>query len=162
MEQSRSLSKPPATFKLPTTPITMYEVLLLPTLFVYLPDQLGIFLDFHVLRITGTRSTTPYPDQCTIMSSTSRCRCHQVSVRICATDVVRPYLQIDIDVLGRNNTLVKHSLVPVEAKYSWANSTRSTMKLERSKVENENEGKMNWPDRTMGLSILLQSPSSMT
>ncbi|KAF7315690.1 Amine oxidase [Mycena indigotica] len=53
--------------------------------------------------------------------------------------------KVDMDILGTKNTFVKHKVVPVQVKYPWSNHTRSTMKVERVRVENENEGKLNWP-----------------
>jgi primary-amine oxidase len=48
----------------------------------------------------------------------------------------------DLDIAGVNNTLVKHSFVPADIKYKWSNQTKSTMKLERREVTNEDDGKM--------------------
>jgi primary-amine oxidase len=48
----------------------------------------------------------------------------------------------DLDIAGVNNTLVKHEFVPVEVDYKWSNVTRSTMKLARSEVTNEDDAKM--------------------
>lgn len=48
----------------------------------------------------------------------------------------------DLDINGTANTLVKHEFVPVDVKYKWSNVTRSTMKLERSEIVNEDQGKM--------------------
>jgi primary-amine oxidase len=48
----------------------------------------------------------------------------------------------DLDINGTANTLVKHEFVPVDVQYKWSNVTRSTMKLERSEIVNEDQGKM--------------------
>lgn len=49
----------------------------------------------------------------------------------------------DIDIVGTANTLAKHAVVPVSVEYPWSNGTvRNTMKLERSYVESEDEGKL--------------------
>ncbi|KAJ7906597.1 copper amine oxidase, partial [Mycena leptocephala] len=53
--------------------------------------------------------------------------------------------KVDMDVLGTKNTFVKHKIVPVEVKYPWANKTRSTMHLERVRVQNEDDAKLSWP-----------------
>lgn len=45
--------------------------------------------------------------------------------------------QVDIDVLGTANSFVEHKIIPVNVKYPWANQTRSTMQLERARIENE-------------------------
>ena len=48
----------------------------------------------------------------------------------------------DIDIAGTNNTMAKHTFVPVTEKYPWSNSTRNTMKLTRHDVETEADSKM--------------------
>lgn len=48
----------------------------------------------------------------------------------------------DIDIAGTNNTMVKHSFEPAEVKYPWSNITRSTMKLGKSEITSEDQGKM--------------------
>ncbi|KAJ7058557.1 copper amine oxidase [Mycena amicta] len=53
--------------------------------------------------------------------------------------------KVDMDILGTKNTFVKHKVVPVRVKYPWSNHTRSTMKVERVRVENEDNGKLDWP-----------------
>ncbi|KAJ7078447.1 copper amine oxidase [Mycena belliarum] len=53
--------------------------------------------------------------------------------------------KVDMDILGTENTFVKHKIVPAEIKYPWANKTRSTMRLERARVENEDDAKLSWP-----------------
>lgn len=40
-----------------------------------------------------------------------------------------------MDILGTDNTFVKHRIVPAQVKYPWANKTRSTMRLVRERVE---------------------------
>ncbi|KAJ7320783.1 putative copper amine oxidase [Mycena albidolilacea] len=52
--------------------------------------------------------------------------------------------KVDMDVLGTENTFVKHKIAPVEVKYPWANKTRSTMHLERVRIENEDDAKLSW------------------
>ncbi|KAK6992126.1 amine oxidase [Favolaschia claudopus] len=53
--------------------------------------------------------------------------------------------KVDMDVLGTENTFVKHKIAPAVVKYPWANNTRSTMRLERERIENENDAKLSWP-----------------
>ncbi|KAF7334469.1 Amine oxidase [Mycena venus] len=53
--------------------------------------------------------------------------------------------KVDIDVLGTENTFVKHKIAPVTVKYPWSNHTRSTMRLERERVESEDDAKLSWP-----------------
>lgn len=49
----------------------------------------------------------------------------------------------DLDILGIGNSFAKHTIVPAEVEYPWSNGTkRSTMKLERSWVDNEDDGKL--------------------
>lgn len=50
--------------------------------------------------------------------------------------------KVDLDINGTANTLVKHEFVPAEVKYKWSNVTKHTMKLDRSEVTNEDQGKM--------------------
>ncbi|GAA5905162.1 hypothetical protein JCM6882_000397 [Rhodosporidiobolus microsporus] len=50
----------------------------------------------------------------------------------------------DMDILGTANTVGFHSLVPAEEKYVWSNSTRKTMKMVRSELQNEDEASLNW------------------
>ena len=55
------------------------------------------------------------------------------------------------DLLGDKTTLEMHKIVPREVKYSWSNSTRSTMALQRSHLMSENESKMNFNHDTLYL-----------
>jgi primary-amine oxidase len=48
----------------------------------------------------------------------------------------------DIDILGTNNTMVKHIFEPIETTYPWSNVTKSTMHLARKEIKSEDEGKM--------------------
>ena len=50
--------------------------------------------------------------------------------------------KVDLDIAGVNNTMVKHTLIPVDVNYKWSNITKSTMRLSRSEVSNENESRM--------------------
>ncbi|KAG0134675.1 copper amine oxidase [Tuber indicum] len=50
----------------------------------------------------------------------------------------------DIDILGTKNTFEKVGIVPATTDYIWSTSPRNTMRLERSSVKNEDEGKINW------------------
>ncbi|KAJ7641294.1 copper amine oxidase [Roridomyces roridus] len=53
--------------------------------------------------------------------------------------------KVDLDILGTENTFVKHKIVPVNVTYPWSNQTRSTMQLQRERVENEDDAKLSWP-----------------
>ena len=50
----------------------------------------------------------------------------------------------DIDILGTNNTLQRHTVAKTEASYTWSNTTRSTMHVERSNITNEDQGMISW------------------
>ncbi|KAK6910889.1 hypothetical protein I203_104924 [Kwoniella mangroviensis CBS 8507] len=52
--------------------------------------------------------------------------------------------KVDFDILGTNNTLVKHVIEPVEKEYKWRKGVSNTMHMVRKEVANEDEGKMNW------------------
>ncbi|WWC71351.1 uncharacterized protein I206_105306 [Kwoniella pini CBS 10737] len=52
--------------------------------------------------------------------------------------------KVDFDILGTNNTLVKHVIEPITKEYKWFNGTRNTMHMVRKEVESEDDGKMNW------------------
>ncbi|KAL8276662.1 hypothetical protein RQP46_010930 [Phenoliferia psychrophenolica] len=63
--------------------------------------------------------------------------------------------KIDLDVLGTANTLAVHSVKAVDVLYPWSNTTRHTMKLERSEIKNEDEGKLNWPANGGGMFVVV-------
>ncbi|KAJ7159987.1 copper amine oxidase [Mycena crocata] len=65
--------------------------------------------------------------------------------------------KVDMDILGTENTFVKHQLIPVEVKYPWANKTRSTMHLERVSVQNEDEAKLSWPENASDMFMVENS-----
>jgi primary-amine oxidase len=48
----------------------------------------------------------------------------------------------DLDIAGVNNTMVKHEFKAADVDYKWSNVTRSTMKLVRSELSNEDDSKM--------------------
>ncbi|KZV72277.1 copper amine oxidase [Peniophora sp. CONT] len=51
----------------------------------------------------------------------------------------------DIDILGTSNSIANHTIYPVSESYPWSHgATRNTMKLARSYIESEDEGKINW------------------
>lgn len=51
----------------------------------------------------------------------------------------------DFDILGTENTVQLMSNTPVTTTYPWSgNKTRNTMKLTRSFIENEDQGRLNW------------------
>lgn len=52
--------------------------------------------------------------------------------------------KLDIDVNGTKNTLERVDIKPTTAKYSWSSEPLRTMKIERSFIENEDQGKINW------------------
>jgi len=50
----------------------------------------------------------------------------------------------DFDILGTENSLELVSMVPHTTTYSWSKKPRNTMKLERSFIETEDDGRFNW------------------
>ncbi|EKG10001.1 Copper amine oxidase [Macrophomina phaseolina MS6] len=55
----------------------------------------------------------------------------------------------DFDVLGTQNTVQMVRNVPTTQVYPWSNGkARSTMRLERSFITNEDQGRWNWDDST--------------
>ncbi|EMD62215.1 hypothetical protein COCSADRAFT_183317 [Bipolaris sorokiniana ND90Pr] len=50
----------------------------------------------------------------------------------------------DFDILGEANSLQKAAIVPTTETYKWSNRTHKTMKIAKSFIENEDEGKINW------------------
>jgi hypothetical protein len=58
----------------------------------------------------------------------------------------------DLDIAGVNNTMVKHEFKAADVDYKWTNVTRSTMKLVRSELSNEDDSKMVCP--VIGIVIL--------
>lgn len=53
--------------------------------------------------------------------------------------------KIDFDILGTNNTMTTTENVAVSEVYPWSNGqARHTMKLRRSTIETEDEGKLGW------------------
>jgi primary-amine oxidase len=67
-----------------------------------------------------------------------------------------------MDVLGTENTFVKHKIAPVEVKYPWANKTRSTMHLERVRIENEDDAKLSWPQNGADMFLVENSDKYIT
>ncbi|KAE8257918.1 hypothetical protein A4X13_0g2025 [Tilletia indica] len=53
--------------------------------------------------------------------------------------------KVDIDVHGTKNTFAKHAAVAVNQSYPWSIQPRSTMKLDKTWILNEDEGKLEWP-----------------
>lgn len=53
--------------------------------------------------------------------------------------------KIDFDILGTANTMTTSTNVPVSEVYPWSDGkARNTMKLERSTIETEDTGKLDW------------------
>ena len=67
----------------------------------------------------------------------------------------------DIDILGTSNSIANHTIYPVAESYPWSHGeTRNTMKLARSYVESEDDGKINWAANAQTMlmvSIVLKS-----
>ena len=53
--------------------------------------------------------------------------------------------KLDLDIHGTANSLFKTEFVPISESYPWSNGTIvNTMKVNRSFIENESAGKINW------------------
>ena len=62
----------------------------------------------------------------------------------------------DLDILGANNTMFKTEFVPHSQVYDWSDGeVINTMKVERSFITNEDQGKINWsPNSAAAYSIV--------
>ncbi|RPB24911.1 amine oxidase catalytic domain-containing protein [Terfezia boudieri ATCC MYA-4762] len=61
----------------------------------------------------------------------------------------------DIDVMGEKNTFERISLVPTTEKYPWSEKPKNTMKLKRSSIGNEDNGKLNWPENAAEMYVIM-------
>ncbi|KAK4699567.1 hypothetical protein P7C70_g6693, partial [Phenoliferia sp. Uapishka_3] len=61
----------------------------------------------------------------------------------------------DMDILGTANTLAVHKIKPVDVKYPWSNETRSTMKLVRTEIKNEDEGTLDWAENAQNMLVVV-------
>lgn len=52
-----------------------------------------------------------------------------------------------------------HSVVPAEVKYTWANTTRSTMKVERKYLESEDDSKIDYTHNGQTMYIVVNKDS---
>jgi primary-amine oxidase len=52
--------------------------------------------------------------------------------------------KLDMDINGTANSLEKVEVVPTTTNYTWLAEQRNTMKIERSFIETEDDGKINW------------------
>ena len=52
-----------------------------------------------------------------------------------------------------------HSVVPAEVKYSWANATRSTMKLDKKYLENEDQSKIDYDHNGQTMYVIVNKDS---
>lgn len=50
----------------------------------------------------------------------------------------------DSDILGLENKMQMTTFTPVTEKYTWSDHPRTTMKIQREFVENENTSRLNW------------------
>ncbi|KAJ7259401.1 copper amine oxidase [Mycena rebaudengoi] len=50
--------------------------------------------------------------------------------------------QVDVDVLRTESTFVQHKIAPAQVQYPRANGKRSTMRVERTRIENEDDSKL--------------------
>lgn len=62
----------------------------------------------------------------------------------------------DIDILGTSNSLANHTVAPVTTTYPWSHGMeRSTMKLFRDYIDNEDSGKLFWPQNTHSMFMVV-------
>lgn len=50
--------------------------------------------------------------------------------------------KIDIDILGTKNSLAAHTIKPCNVSYGWNPYTRSTMKIEKTYIDNEDDAQI--------------------
>ena len=66
----------------------------------------------------------------------------------------------DFDILGTENSVELMSMVPTTTTYPWSKGkVRNTMKLERSFIETEDDGQLDWHTPTQVLVVNEQSPN---
>jgi primary-amine oxidase len=71
--------------------------------------------------------------------------------------------KLDLDVNGTENTLQRVDFTPVTTRYQGGQAPINTMKLEKTFIRNETQGKMNWyanKSVTIILLILIRAPNS--
>lgn len=52
-----------------------------------------------------------------------------------------------------------HSVVPAEVKYTWANTTRSTMKVEKKYLKSEDDGKIDYAHNGQTMYVVVNKDS---
>lgn len=52
-----------------------------------------------------------------------------------------------------------HSVVPAEVKYTWANTTRSTMKVEKTYLESEDDSKIDYTHNGQTMYVVVNKDS---
>jgi primary-amine oxidase len=52
-----------------------------------------------------------------------------------------------------------HSVVPAEVKYSWSNTTRSTMKLDKKYLESEDDSKIDYEPNGQTMYVVVNKDS---
>jgi primary-amine oxidase len=69
----------------------------------------------------------------------------------------------DVDILGTQNSIANHTIVSVAESYPWSHGlVRNTMKLERSYITSENEGKINWSHNAQTMLIVVNTDAPNT
>ena len=64
----------------------------------------------------------------------------------------------DIDILGTANSIANHTVVPTKEVYPWSHgAARSTMKLERSYIESEDDGKIMWSQNAQTMLMVVNT-----
>jgi primary-amine oxidase len=67
--------------------------------------------------------------------------------------------KIDMDIKGRANTLEKVEVKPVTAAFSGSSTRLNTMHIERSFIENEENGKLNWAANAASMFVVVNKDS---
>ncbi|TVY73173.1 Membrane primary amine oxidase [Lachnellula suecica] len=67
--------------------------------------------------------------------------------------------KLDMDINGTANSFQKVDIVPVTTSYPWSTLPRNTMKLSRSFLATEDEGKLNWPTNAGSMYLVVNKDS---
>jgi primary-amine oxidase len=63
--------------------------------------------------------------------------------------------KVDMDIGGQSNTVAKLNVVEKEISYPWSPTPRRTMVLERSQIETEDEGSLDWPANSAMMYVVI-------
>jgi primary-amine oxidase len=68
--------------------------------------------------------------------------------------------KLDLDVKGTANTLQRTDIKPVTTSFTGSQQQLNTMKLERTFIKNENQGKLNWAPNSESMYVVLNKNST--